>query len=161
MAKFTIYAALREDMNEGWVWLGGHNHLPNRSIIKLTNSKTSRHVFCEICKIEDKKDGKDGNFIRSYNRKCGGRVPISDEKSALVISEWYRKRLGVEKDADVEIDVTAYRHFGRIRACLCHPQNVVRVATWLGIIGVILGILPLIEPFESLIVRVFKSLNCH
>lgn len=170
MPKFKIYPALREDMNEGWVWLGGYNHLPNRSIIKITNCKNSKYSFCEICKIEDKKDDKEGNFVRRYNRKCGGRIPIKDEKSALVISAWYRGKLGIteekkEKHAELEIDIEPepYGYLGKICACLHHPQNVVRVGTWLGIIGVALGVLAffMTDPVKNIVVNFFKSFSCH
>ncbi|MGA2279773.1 MAG: hypothetical protein ABSG80_05665 [Verrucomicrobiota bacterium] len=147
--KFKIYAAKIEDMNQGWVWLGGHDKLDQRSIVKFSTGSTHKSVYCEVLKI-------DGNFINDYNRPGEGRIAISDQQSALVVSEWYRKKLGnLQTRTEVEINVeVANRVCGRLHACLDHPQVVVRLATMLGIwsvvlgvIAVILGAIAIVEPF--------------
>jgi hypothetical protein len=142
MAQFRVFAAPLEDVSQGWVRLGKAG-LSHRSVVKLSVSNGSKHVYCELLSI-------DNNFIRSYNRE--GRIKIMDPSSALVAAEWYRRRLGgLQTRTDAEIEVTpANSIYGRIRACLDHPQVAIRIATvlglwgfFLGLIGIILGIIPL------------------
>lgn len=140
MARYKIYAAEKEDMNQGWVWIGGCGHLPRRSILKLTAKDTGKVVYCEMLSI----DG-DNNFLNDYNESGGGRIPISDPKSALVASMWYRERLGMKKGTEAEIDVATAKHlwsriYFDLRACSDHPQVALRFPAWLGIWSVILGI---------------------
>src|SRR6185437_9487234 len=110
MARFRIYAAKIEDMNQGWVWIGGQN-LPQRSIVRLSTND-GRKVYCEILSIED-------NFLNDYNKQGGGRVAITDRQMALVASEWYRTRLGLQTKTEAEIEVSSANCFcGQIQACL-------------------------------------------
>lgn len=152
MAQFKIYAALNEDVNQGWVWLHKSQLPPGssqRSIVKLSASDTSKHVYCDTRSI-------DKNFINHYNESPHTKN-IDESNSVLVAAEWYQIRLGVEKDDEAEIKVTSANHYyGKIRACLDHPQIVVRLSTMLGllsvflaIIGIVLGALP------------FLRLHCH
>jgi hypothetical protein len=131
--KFTIYAAKIQDMSQGWVWLGGHGELGQRSIVRLSTAEKT--VYCELLKIDE-------NFIRDYNRPGEGRISITDGQSALVVGAWYRTRLGLQTHTDADIEVKSANHlFGQIRACLDHPQVVVRLPTWLGILSAVLGII--------------------
>ena len=60
------------------------------------------------------------------------------------MNEWYRKRLGgLETKPKIDYPLViekADSWYGKIRACLQHPQNVVRIATRLGIISFALGV---------------------
>lgn len=143
MALFKIYAAKTEDVNQGWVWLVGCKY-PQRSIVKLSANCTSKYVYCETRSI-------DKNFINDYN-ESEHTEKIDEPDSALVAAEWYRIRLGVEKGTKAEIKVTlANNCYGHIRACLAHPQLVVRLATWLGLLSVVLGLIGIIPLVERLI----------
>lgn len=138
MARFKIYAAKTEDVSQGWVRLGGLK-LPHRSVVKLKASDTGKSVYCEVLSIDD-------NFIDDYNRPGGGRIAIKDaQQYVLVAAEWYRTHLGLKTGDEAEIEVTIDNGFcGRVHACLHHPQVVVRVATYLGILGVALGALAVV-----------------
>jgi hypothetical protein len=61
MAKLKIYAALNEDVNQGWIWLHKSQlpaGSPQRSVVKL--SANSKHIFCETRLFER-------NFLNRYN----------------------------------------------------------------------------------------------
>jgi hypothetical protein len=154
MARYKIYAAEKEDVNQGWVWIGGCGHLHNRSVLKLTAKDTGKIVYCEMLSI----DG-DNNFLNDYNDPDKGRIPISDPKSALVASWWYRDKLGVKKGDEVEIDVKTAkfcwcRFLFNLLACSDHPQVVLRFPAWLGIWSVILGAVGVILGIGGLIVGI-------
>ena len=132
--KYTIYAALREDINSGWVWISTP-HLPQRSIVRIVNRQDNKEIYCEALQIDE-------NFLRLYNEDTSTRIPIADVSSALVMNEWYRKQLGnLKTQEDCELSVTVTNDYcEKIKACHYHPQIVVRIATHLGILSVVLGV---------------------
>jgi hypothetical protein len=129
--NFTVYASLLEDINTGWVWLSNAS-FPPRCIIKITNPVARRSVYCEALQM-------DANFLAHYNQSP--RLHISDCASAIVMNEWYRAKLGSLNTQSVcRLDVEQANNVcGQLRACLQHPQIVVRLATWLAIMSLVLG----------------------
>jgi hypothetical protein len=137
MKKYSIYAALREDVNSGWIW----TNVPDfrqRSVVCLQNPKTRKKVYCEILRI-------DKNFLKYYNDKDGGRLTINNDFPTLVMNEWYRTLLGdLTTRSEYELQISDSDNLkGRLMASVHHPQIVVRVAFWLGVISVILGVVGL------------------
>jgi hypothetical protein len=129
-----IFASLHADIAEGFIWLEKPG-LPPRSVVKVT-SPGKDSVYCEALQF-------DQNFLNHYNQPPRHR--IADRQSAVVMSGWYRARLGgleTQKDYALKIDL-ANGPYGKLRACWNHPQLVVRIATWLGVLSVVLGILGL------------------
>ena len=81
----------------------------------------------------------DSNFVTRYNNHP--RRTIETPGTAIIASEWYRERLGISKHTDVDLDISSSDcAYGRMRACLDHPQVVVRLATKLAIWSVVLGV---------------------
>jgi hypothetical protein len=128
-----IFAALREDIQQGWVWLQSPT-LPARSIVKITNPSNGKSIYCEALQI-------DKNFLDFYNQPK--RITISDPQNTLVISGWYRAALGdLFTKSDVHLCVKPSNSlWGKFKACIHHPQIIVRVAAWLGLVSVLLGLL--------------------
>ncbi len=129
---YKVLASMRTDMNEGWVWLSDHSYAP-RSIIKINNKSNGAVVYCEALEIDD-------NFIKEYNQPP--RLNIDPAEKTIIMNGWYRKRLGgIETKKSYDLEVSEANGFwGRFRASTGHPQVVVRLATWLGVISVVLGI---------------------
>src|SRR5947209_1944179 len=71
------------------------------------------------------------------------RYTIADPKNSIVIGGWYRAKLGgVATQADHDLDVrTSNGCWGKFWACTQHPQIVVRIAIWLALWSVALGLL--------------------
>jgi hypothetical protein len=101
--------------------------------VKITNQGSKRSVFCEALQFER-------NFLAKYSGSPP-RIAIDKPESAIVMSAWYRARLGdLETQHDYPLSVvSANSWYGKFRACADHPQTVVRVAVWLGVISVALG----------------------
>ncbi len=131
-----IYAARRDDVNEGFVWLKRPG-LPSRSIVRIKNPASGKRVYCEALQIDE-------NFLREYNRPP--RLAIHSPESAVVMSGWFRTRLGnLATQQDYPLDVVVCGSWwAKLRACMHHPQIVVRVAVWLGVLSVGLGVLGVI-----------------
>ena len=110
-SRFKIYVARNEDVNQGWVRLGGYS-LPHRSTVKLSATATRKTIYCEVLSI-------DKNFINQLPENHAARSDLSEEKAVLFAAEWYRVRLGIEKNSDPIIEVTCANHIlGKVRACL-------------------------------------------
>lgn len=91
-------------------------------------------------------------YLENFEELMGR--PLENPDSTIFVNAWYRKHLRLTPDLEREIrlDVTdADSVYGQIRACLHHPQVVVRIAMVLGLwsfflslIGIALAIVPLI-----------------
>jgi len=127
-----IYASLDDHIGDGIVWLRKPG-LPARCVVRITNPETKRSVFCEALQLEE-------NFLKRYNQPS--RHTIEDSASAIVMSGWYRIHLGgLQTQQEYVLEVTVADSWcGKIRACMQHPQIVVRVAVWLGLVSVALGV---------------------
>lgn len=133
-----VFAALACDSQQGWIWLKDAT-IPPRSVVKITNLKTKKTIYCEALQI-------DNNFLKEYNQ--APRLNINNPSETIVINHWYRASLGglaTQEDAKLKIQI-CNSWYGKIKACTDHPQAVVRVAVWLGVIGILLGLIGLI-PF--------------
>lgn len=137
-----IFAARDEDAHQGWVWLKAPA-MPARCVIKITNPASQKSIYCEALQI-------DSNFLADYNQSP--RISIEDPQDTLVISAWYRANLGGMSTRNVlSLEIRSCNTwFGKFRACIDHPQVVVRLAAWLGGIGFILGVIGLVLGIVSL-----------
>jgi hypothetical protein len=126
-----VFAALENDVSTGLVWLAKTGGGP-RCVIRITNPSAGLAVYCEALIFEK-------NFLAKYNQPP--RVSIADQASSIVMGGWYRARLGgLETQKDYPLQITPCDgSWGKLRACIDHPQIVVRVAAWLGIVSVCLG----------------------
>lgn len=137
-----IFAAREDDAHQGWVWLQDPT-LPTRGVVKITNPAAGRSVYCETLQIES-------NFLNQYNQPP--RCTITDPKNTLVIGAWYRAALGgIATQANVPLKIqTCDSWWGHYKASASHPQVVVRLATHLGVLGLILGLIGLVLGIVSL-----------
>lgn len=137
MAIYKVFASLREDLNEGWVWLKKSN-VPPRSIICIKNKTNNKKIYCEALQIDD-------NYLKIYNNSP--RKIICDPDNAIVINGWYRRLLGniITKQDHELLIVEANYFWGKMRAAQQHPQLVVRLAIWMAILSIILGVFSLFK----------------
>jgi hypothetical protein len=131
-----IFASQLEDAHQGWVWIQDST-LPPRSVIRIQNKINNKVVYCEALQI-------DKNFLDQYN--AAPRISICNPQGAIVLNAWYRAKLGgLQTQEEASIEVHRCNSFwGKFKACTDHPQTVVRVATWLGGIGLFLGVVGLL-----------------
>lgn len=138
-----LYAATSEDSQQGWVWLQ-IPALPPRSVVKITCVETRKSFYCEALQI-------DTNYLTSYNQPP--RVTITDPAQALVINAWHRAKLGgIHPQSVMTLKVKAANSiWGKIRACVDHPQIGIRVAIWLGLLGLALGLIAIVPLLVTLV----------
>lgn len=145
MEKVTakVYPALKEHIDIGGIW---HNFekLPARCTIKLVYK--NKTIYCESLYIDD-------NFIRLYNKDP--RQFIDKNTKSIVISEWYRLKLGISKHHEYGFEYRKNRNLiNNIKASLTHPQLAIRISVWLGIVSVILGMVGVVLGAMPLILKV-------
>ena len=94
------------------------------------------------------------NFLGSYNQSP--LITISTPQTALVINGWYRAALGdLSTQSEVSLNIKPSNSWwGKFKACTDHPQIIVRVAAWLGAIGLFLGVVGLVLGVLSLCPKV-------
>ncbi|WP_224982948.1 hypothetical protein [Geomonas agri] len=137
-----VFASLKNDINEGHVWLLKEGLLP-RSVVKVINTKNGKAIYCEALQI-------DNNFLREYNKQP--RFIIDDPVNSIVMNSWFRAKLDIfntQENYDISVVATNSCKF-KIRAGIDHPQLVVRVAVWLGIVGAVSGVIGVLLGMYSL-----------
>jgi hypothetical protein len=114
--------------------LGYNSGFESRSVVNIKNIKNNLSIYCECLEI-------DKNYKFVYNNPP--RENIEDNRPTITMNGWYRKRLGgLQTKIPHELEIRAANGwYGKLRANLQHPQVVVRLATWLAIISVGLGVL--------------------
>ncbi len=145
-------------MAEGFVWL--KSDVQARAIVEITNVANKSRIVCEALQLER-------NFRERYNKPPRAPINESDMDLALVVNHWYRARLGQPGEplrTKTEYSLTVRSVSGpcaRIRACLDHPQVVVRVSSWLGILGFLLGTAGVLFGLVSIAFGVFPELTSY
>lgn len=132
---YKVFAAPLELTNTSEVGLR-LNQIQGRTIVKITNSSTGLKTYCEALQI-------DANFRNKYNQP--GRYPIEERTNAIVISKWYRDKLGIKNTQDsVDLIISSKNSFyWDFLLTINHPQVIVRQSAWLGLIGIVLGLVGL------------------
>ena len=164
--RYKVFHAFREDINAGWLWisLDKDSERRQRGVVKVINpSKLNgkRRIYCEALVIDE-------NFRSAYNNEdCSakkGRHEIKPDQAVIVLNEWYRDKLGVKPGEEVDLGITypcKLNFWANFWACAYHPQVVVRIAAWLALISIVLGILSLCGctiPLPSVLKSILK---CH
>lgn len=141
---YTVRAALAEDVSSPCIWF---TCLPcaSRDIVKITNTKRSLSVWCEVISASE-------NYVARYNDNPRTKK-ISTDKPFAIANEWYREKLGLDKNATAEILLTPSSKplfIKQLMASYQHPDNTVRLAVDLALVSVVLGLIGLILGIVSL-----------
>ncbi len=150
--SYELHLAISEDIASGWMWVETKNtdlrELLNahRPIAKVSYKNAA--VFCEVL-CADSYDLK--RFDEFYEKHGLTQVSSSgkaEQKNRVFINHWYRNKLGiVDVAAGGSLDISfKFRDslvgetWYQANACMAHPQVIVRVATWVGLVALGLGV---------------------
>jgi hypothetical protein len=138
MSRYKLYATTNDAIAESVVWLKKDLGRRPRCVVKITNTENGRSVFCEALQF-------DQNFLSLYNQCPSQRMPIENPEFSIVMSYWYRARLGskeaLETQTEYPLEIApANGWYGKLRASMNHPQVGVRAAVGLGILSVVFGL---------------------
>lgn len=129
--RYKVLAALKEDMNQGWVWIS-YPEVSSRSVVEIKNKTNGRSIFCEALQIDE-------NYKYAY--KNGWTNDLPENEAVITVNSWYRNKLKLgQTNQDYELGIYTANHlYGKIMTNFQHPQIIVRAAMWLGFISVALG----------------------
>ncbi|MCD6390126.1 MAG: hypothetical protein J7L69_12000 [Desulfobulbaceae bacterium] len=131
--EYTIYDSAKEESNEGCVWIK-QSGIPHRSVVRVKLKAIDKCIFCEALQM-------DYAFLKDFEKKHSGGFKIDHPDQSIVMNDWYRSCLNNLKNKNsYKMEIASANHlWGKINACLQHPQVSVRSTTWLGIISLGLG----------------------
>jgi hypothetical protein len=133
---YTVYASIHSAARSGDIWHYEHNIKTRLIRVKPNNGKTiiaSNRII-------------DLNFENLYNSsKRRKMLAINKIPEPIIMDEFYRKRLGIqETGVTVQLSVTPAKWYDGISYLLRHPNDAIMLASYVGIIGTIVGIISII-----------------
>lgn len=135
----VVRASTFEDINSGYIWGVGFKNIRHKDIVRLRNPSNNRKVWVEYL-------SGDNNFYKNYNDR-DKTIDIDPSKKTLILSEYYRDKLGLKKGDDIQVDIGIYDIVPAILksplAAVNHPDSTVRLAIFLGSVSIVLGIISL------------------
>ncbi|MDA0125997.1 MULTISPECIES: hypothetical protein [Vibrio] len=148
--KLIVRASKIEDIGAPYIWGVGFDY-PHKEIIRIKNPVSGRKVWVEFM-------FGDENFRKSYNERK--TRTINSNEQTLIISQWYREIIEVNKNESIELEVKKSRLPLWIKTMLAarkHPDSTVRLATYLAVLSVVLGVIGC-APIIGDIIRAIVSL---
>lgn len=131
--SFKVYPSLHIESKEGWIWLEvPQDYMENFITIKNNN----KAITCMLRTIDD-------NFIKIYKNNTGFDL-ANDKGQVIIISEYYRNKLNINKRDSLELEVyypTCFEKY--ISVYWGHPNPFISVGIKLGFISILLGIISL------------------
>jgi len=144
--EYELHTAIWDDVESGAIWISPTpaSTFTSRTIVHVRNEDNHRSIRCEAKMVDE-------YYLKRFTEQTGHTV---DETAQHVfINAWYRKALGLTtRQGPIKLAIVADESLpGKLRACLQHPQVVVRIATVLGLWSVALGIISLALGILSLV----------
>ena len=135
----AVRASTSENINSGFIWGVGFSDIRHKDIICLRNPSNNHKIWVEYLSGDD-------NFYHSYNERKK-TIKIDPNEKTLILSEYYRKKLGLEKGDDIPVDITICNIIPDILksplAAVYHPDPTVRLAIFLGFVSIGMGLISL------------------
>lgn len=151
MALLIFHATLHSEIRTGDCWI---NDNLNCRLIRITNTANRRSVVVAYRHI-------DPNYRNHYNVQGSGRFPLTNQ--SVVLDDYYRQRLGVRTQQEVDIDIipigrhNLWANMGYLRH---HANDVVRITYLLGMVAVVMGIMPTIKYGKEFVEWVIEHFKC-
>lgn len=154
--SYAIRAAMVSDQGSSLVYLFDASMAKEVTRVYLRiKPRRGRAVWCEGII-------NNNNYRKRYSVSGQGRRLIPDDPvRTIIMGAWYRRLLGVKRDAqdrlmDTELEISSFdlnnwslrRWVGAIRISQQHPVSTNRIAMNLALLGVLLGVVSLIVAFK-------------
>lgn len=131
MKEYLIKTSIVEDSMENWFW---SNDDSVKGIIKIINTTNNKSIVLYKRTI-------DQNFINFYNSKNTTKI-IDIKKDIIILNEYYREQLKVEKNKEYILEITGATYFNKLfNSNWKHPNPSVSLSYKLSIVSLILGFL--------------------
>ncbi len=131
---FKIRDALDEHTDAGFVMLQLAG-FKGKHIVSITNKENNKKIWCEAIEFGH-------HFCKKYNSKKRGKK-IKEADNTIVINKWYGDKLDIEtsdEDKEIALSIELTGKVGALKAALTHANTLVRLATQIAIVFVVLGV---------------------
>jgi hypothetical protein len=145
MKEYKILPALKEDALEAWVWMND-SQIPQNIYLIIKNKQYRKS-------IKTFKRTIDLNYQNNYNaRENTYKIDIQSSHNYIVMNEYYREKLGVNKNCNEYLLIKKANLFQVLfKIPLLHPNPVVQYANRSTIVALIIGIIALILTIYSIV----------
>lgn len=140
--EYQVFASKKEEDFENWFW---SNDKSIEGFAKILNPLNKKNIVIYKRDIDD-------NYINDYNKR-ESTYNIKKEELSIVINEFYRKKLNIEKNQKWKlviknasyIDKTFYSNWSHPNPTISLSYKINITSILLGLVSLILGVISLIE----------------
>ncbi|MBK8154672.1 MAG: hypothetical protein IPK61_17605 [Saprospiraceae bacterium] len=152
MTTFNIKPTIAEEAMESWVWTNDAS-ISSKGFIVIKNPTNGN-------KIKTFKRTIDDNFVKIYNQHNTNKIEINSDKTYLILNEYYRDILGLDKNIDIKLAVTKATFLEKIFLVhWTHPNPTVQFANRATLVSILIGIVALILTIYSIYITISPITN--
>ena len=135
MKKYTIRPSISEEALDSWIWTNDES-LTFKGFIVIKNpvNKKSIRTF---------KRTLDKNYEKIYNDRGTCEINLNSDTKYLVINEYFRDVLGIEKHQEVELEIKRAKFCEKIFIHWTHPNPTVQIAFRASTISILISLIAL------------------
>lgn len=125
---------------------------------------TSSEIETNLIKIKNPKNGKsiivahrciDDNYIKIYNSSYNtNRLKGFNNSNEIIIDEYYRKKINVSKNSDVElliIPVKPSQLWSNLSYLQNHPNEIIKITFWFTFLTFLFTLFSYVVSYEKLV----------
>ena len=175
MEKYLILPALNAESLETWVWC--RDAREHKGFVVIKNKTSGKKITVYQRRIDE-------NFIRNYNKRVTEiinekkedstttssqtplEIPKDESQNCLIINEFYREQLDMNTGLykETELYIKKANWWNKLWMLFKpHPHPTVRIASYVALVALILGIIPFIWSISKIAVficNIIKFLCC-
>ena len=152
--KYRIYPALNSEIRMGIVWTTSSEIETN--LIKITNPKNGKSIIVAHRSIDD-------NYRKIYdNSDYTNRLDSVINPNQIIIDEYYRKKINISKNSDVELLITPVKLsqlWSNLSYLKNHPNEVIKITYWFTFLTFLFTLFTYIVSYNKLVDIIFFTKN--
>lgn len=147
MNLYQIRPTFSEESLESWIWT---NDADDNGFIIVKN-------ICNRKKIKTFKRTIDENVMKRFNENqtSSNRIDLNDGKHYMIINEYYRKQLNINKNEEYLLNVRKATFIDKIFIIpWTHPNQTVQFGNKATIWALLIGLIALLLTIYSLLITI-------
>lgn len=152
--KYRIYPSLYSEIRMGIVWTTSSEIEAN--LIKIKNPKNGKSIIVAHRSIED-------NYRKIYNSSDNtNRLNSFINSNQIIIDEYYRKKINISKNSDVELLITPVKSsqlWSNLSYLKNHPNEVIKITYWFTFLTFLFTLFTYIVSYNKLVDIIFFTKN--
>lgn len=152
--KYRIYPALNSEIRMGIVWTTSSEIETN--LIKITNPTNGKSIIVAHRSI-------DKNYRKIYDSSdYTNRLDSVINPNQIIIDEYYRKKINISKNSDVELLITPVKSsqlWSNLSYLKNHPNEVIKITYWFTFLTFLFTLFTYIVSYNKLVDIIFFTKN--